>query len=558
MNSFHNSLHAFSLQSFFLSLLVCCFLCSGTTHAQNHFINQYQPTNIIGAQGDSYNVVATSDGGFVALNDVDIASGNPGLHQLLTKMDANGTVLWSRDLVNTVPETSIQEDHYQHICLLGEGDIAAVGWIETPSSSGTYNNKSIMVSRFDANGQAKWSKAYDYDFVFAGGFYISSTSDGYLLVGGSVHQDTCASASTDDTNLDVFLKLDGNGNLIWQKTETSFCSTDSGTGDLTLESSAGEYMYIKSVATDGNNPGFLILSSYSPQGGLNWQKLYTNHEDWIEWYAPIGIKETANGEFILAVAYDKYPASNVALLRFTASGNMVWQRTFDIDEPLGYNSPSRIELDANDFVVMANSAGKVYNFTSWGTLLQAHVFPNLSLSSITKASNGDMVFSGKHNGNEEVDAFFTLIRGNSVGYNSCASSLELPSEEELEWEFSNIERVASLTANVIALNISTPDFDINGGWRCITAPARKAASSISIQAPKLYPNPSHGKSVLELDAFTRSSKMVRVFTIQGQLISQQEMPSSQHSLDLQVGSPGLYLIQIELAGETFQKKWMVK
>ncbi|MEM7375729.1 MAG: T9SS type A sorting domain-containing protein [Bacteroidota bacterium] len=558
MKSIHNNPHAFSLQSLINSLMVYCLLTTVTAQAQNHFVNQFQPTNIVGAQGDSYNVVATSDGGFITLNKIDIASGNPGPHQVLTKMDANGTVLWSKDLVNVFPNSNSQFDHYSHLCLVGEGDIALAGIVrKSPASQGAPAYLALLVSRLSPTGAPIWSKAYDVDSDDPAAYHMSATEQGHLLVSGTFREGPCQSSSSQDTYLDILLKLDGNGQLTWRRTETLSCDTDEGVGDLILPASNGSYIYISHLYKDTNTGmSRLNISSYSPQGNLNWQKRFVGPQTddyWLDYFEPYDIIETTNGEFVVASNYSQDGGfSKLALLRFNAQGNMVWQRSFDIDERV------QIELTSNDFIVMATQSGKVYNLTSWGTLLQGHTYPNVSLTGITKASNGDIVFNGKHNGNEEVDAFFTLIRGNDMGYNSCAEANELPPEEELEWSFYDSEEMYTEAIPVIGLDVTTPDFDINGGWRCITAPARKAATSISIQEPKLYPNPSHGKSVLELDAFTHSVKMVRVFTIQGQLISQQEMPSSQHSLDLQVGSPGLYLIQIELAGETFQKKWMVK
>lgn len=555
----HNNLHAFSLQSLILSLMVSCLLISETVNAQNHFINQFQPSNIVGAQGDSYNVVATSDGGFITLNDIDIASGNPGPHQVVTKMDANGSVLWSRDLVNVVPNISPQGDHYSHLCLLGENDLALVGTVEINHSIPGQPKYGLLVSRLDGTGMAKWSKAYDFDTYEIEGYHISSTEDGYILVSGTFRQDTCESSSSQDTYLDILLKLDGNGNLVWRRTETLACDTDTGVGDLVLPASNGSYIYVGHLYKDTNTgTSRLHISSYSAQGNLNWQKRFwgpQTEEYWLDYFEPYDIVETSNGEFILATNYSQDGGfSKLALLRFNAQGNMIWQRSFEMDEPV------QIELTSNDFIVMATQSGKIYNLTSWGTLLQGHSFEHVSLTGITKASNGDIIFNGKHKGNEEVDAFFTLIRGNAMGYNSCAESVELPTEEDLEWPFSEDEEMYTGAIPILSLDFSTPAFDINGGWRCITAPSpvRKAASTPGIQEPKLFPNPSNGKSVLELDAFTQSSKTVRVFTIQGQMISQQEMPSGQNKLNLQVSSPGLYLIQVEQAGEKFQKKWIVK
>lgn len=545
----HNNHHAFSLQSFFLSLLVCCSLCLGTTHAQNHYINQFQPSNIIGAQGESYNVVTTPDGGFVTLDDVNLTTGNPGDHQFLTKMDADGHVLWSKELANTIPNFLVFEDAYQHMCRVGEGDFAMVGTITTPTT------KAILVTRVDPNGHPKWSRAYRFVPMDSFGKHISSTEEGNLLVTGQIHQDTCSNDSDTDTHLDVFMKLEGNGNLIWQKSTASHCNDRNSWGFLTLETSTGNILYIMTDTEFRSAPDVMRISSYSQQGNLNWQKVISEGtENWVEVMYPVGIEETSNGEFILAVRYgESDQPTDVALIRFNASGNFVWQRTFDIDEDV------RIELTSNDFIVMSTESGKVYNITSWGTPLQGHQFLSTDLSGMTKASNGDIVFHGKHEGNEEVDAFFTLIRGDHMGHNSCAESLELPEEADLNWTPSNDDKNLSIPSSILTVQLGTPDFDINGGFRCITAPSRKAGPTISsIQEPKLYPNPSDGKSVLELDAFIQSSKTVRVFSIQGQMMSQQQIPSHQNSLHLQVSSPGLYLIQVEQAGETFQKKWIVK
>ena len=117
---------------------------------------------------------------------------------LFSKLDANGNVLWSKTY---------------------DDDVTLFDFITAPNGDfvlyGEYGfdpNIRLYAARVDAGGNVIWAKTYHHsgrtrrpDKV------INSTGDTYIL---SSAWSCCAGSQLDDM---VLIRIDGNGNIIWQK-----------------------------------------------------------------------------------------------------------------------------------------------------------------------------------------------------------------------------------------------------------------------------------------------------------------------------------------------------
>ena len=120
----------------------------------------------------------------------------------LLKLDENGIVTWQKTYGGVTFEsaTSVQQTS-------PDGGYIVVGTTVTFGAG----EKDVWLLKLDANGDVTWQKTYGGT---AGdeGYSVQQTSDGgYIVAGGT--------RSFGEGNYDIWLlKLDGGGDIVWQKT----------------------------------------------------------------------------------------------------------------------------------------------------------------------------------------------------------------------------------------------------------------------------------------------------------------------------------------------------
>lgn len=163
-----------------------------------------------------YDVVQTSDGGFIMVGssdsiDVDI-SNNKGLDDFwIVKIDTSGTLVWEKSFGGT----GIDEAH--SIVADGGGNYMILGETRSDDIDVSHNKGSadVWLIKIDGSGNLIWEKTYGGS-SFDVGRSIEKTNDGgYLLAGSSRSQD--GDVSINNGQNDAWLiKLESNGNKQWQ------------------------------------------------------------------------------------------------------------------------------------------------------------------------------------------------------------------------------------------------------------------------------------------------------------------------------------------------------
>jgi uncharacterized delta-60 repeat protein len=163
---------------------------------------------------------------------------------------------------------------------------------------------------------AQWANTY------GGGGYeefrtIDKTHDGGFIVAGS----TNSFSGYDDLWV---LKLDANGNIVWQKTyggvggtKGAYCIRQTFDGGYIV---AG---YLDAAGTGGRDAWILKLNS---DGEVDWQKAYGGPSDD---YA-LSIQQTLDGGYIVAGMTLSYGAGEVDgwVFKLNSSGDIIWQKTY--------------------------------------------------------------------------------------------------------------------------------------------------------------------------------------------------------------------------------------
>jgi hypothetical protein len=201
-----------------------------------------------GSEGDYATAIEpTTDGGFIVTgwtnsSDFDVTD-NHGYYDLwVLKLTADGDITWKKAYGGTLNETGYD------IIPTVDGGYMVVGITSSTDGDVSENDggNDVWVVKLSSTGSIEWEKTFggsEIDIAFS----VAQTTDGGYIVGGH--------AGSDDGDVTFYqgvidcwlLKLDGFGNLIWQKTMGGSLGDDVKSIMQTLD---GGYIFTGWTASD--------------------------------------------------------------------------------------------------------------------------------------------------------------------------------------------------------------------------------------------------------------------------------------------------------------------
>lgn len=270
-------------------------------------------------------IISINDGGFLATGtktrDNRLQAG------WVLKLDATGGVIWEKLL----PPPPDPNNFSGHNVLLSAVQTSDNGYLVTGACNGY-----PWLMRLDAQGGVVWNKSYYSTNTFIK--KVLTTSDGNFLVVGHTNSRQFIPDVTLNELAGWMAKIDANGNIIWHQ-EILFKSTISMFNDV-AESADGSYIAVGYAGYDyANKKNYAIgagtdawLVKVSSSGALQWDKGF-NNENNAGYDTFESIIMTAGQEMLVAGAasHSKSPyqsGSDAWLLKFSATGNSLWEKTF--------------------------------------------------------------------------------------------------------------------------------------------------------------------------------------------------------------------------------------
>ena len=273
----------------------------------------------------------------------------------------------------------------------------------------------ILLIKLTSDGAISWEKTYaefilDVGFSEQKGFSLRHTSDeGYILAGST----TSYGAGGTDV---LVLKLDGNGNITWQKT---YGETEDDYAFLVLEATDGGYLVVYGPHTRYGS-GICVLKLNSI-GTVVWQKTYDRMD------SALSIQQTLDGGYIIAGTTicpfgGHYNYSEV--MKLDGAGNVSWMR-----EPWVNSIPDVIQQTSDEGYIMVSEAvgsGGPLLLTKldgtgnelWNKIFDQPLGGIGSLDSSVQQTidGGYIVASAWHNyGTSGIDENIILFKFNSAG-----------------------------------------------------------------------------------------------------------------------------------------------
>jgi len=151
---------------------------------------------------EAFSIQQTKDGGYIVAGWTN-SFGAGDWDVYIIKLNGNGNKVWEKTYggSNNDEAFSIQQTN--------DGGYIVAGWTNSFGAGGWIAD--VYIIKLDGNGNKVWEKTYggsDYD----GAYSIEQTKDGGYIVAGLTN-------SFGAGDWDVYIiKLDGNGNKVWEKT----------------------------------------------------------------------------------------------------------------------------------------------------------------------------------------------------------------------------------------------------------------------------------------------------------------------------------------------------
>jgi hypothetical protein len=192
-------------------------------------------------------VVSTSDGGYLLFGDSysgaggDKTQGNQGSSDYwAVKIDGNGNKVWDKTFGGT------SHDYAESVVSTSDGGYLLVGYSysgaggdKSQNSQGGYDYWAVKI---DANGNKVWDKTFGGNGGDEAQSVVTTSDGGYLLVGYSASGAGGDKSQNSQGYTDYWaVKIDGNGNKVWDKT---FGGTSHDYAQSVVSTSDGGYLLV--------------------------------------------------------------------------------------------------------------------------------------------------------------------------------------------------------------------------------------------------------------------------------------------------------------------------
>jgi hypothetical protein len=287
---------------YYITTTLTCLFCiiTSVTNAEIYWARTYSSNNY----KDYRSIQQTIDGGFVIAGALgqsltDITATNLSV----IKTGINGEIQWQKyfgGLIGDFPFSIIQTADGGYM-VAGETD-----------SFGDQNGDAWIV-KLNSIGEIIWQIAYGgnlTDYIWD----IKQTKDGaYIAIGK-----TNGGGSNDSGDIWV-LKINGNGEIIWEKT---YSSTGAESGYSIQQTLDGGYVLAGRIRPIGNGEGLVI--KLDSTGEIIWQKAYGASSGQEE---ATSIQSTNDGGCIV-VGNSWTFGSSIYIIKLDNNGNIAWQKFY--------------------------------------------------------------------------------------------------------------------------------------------------------------------------------------------------------------------------------------
>lgn len=398
------------MKSFYLSfiLLMSVHLFAGSQVPVNH--------KIFGGQSNDngFDVVSTSDGGY-AMTGYSNSYTNGDYDALLTKLDSNCNLQWSRVYGGTGSDQALQ------LIQTNDGGFALAG----KSTSFGAGNFDAMLVRTDANGNLLWIKSYggsaEERFL-----NLRETTDHGFILAGSTH-------SFGHGNYDMlFIRTNSNGDTLWTKI---LGGTNFDQGTDAEQTTDGGFIFSGRVTGPGSTLPDVCLVKTNSGGDTLWTSVFGS----AGWDEGMKVKQTFDGGYIVTGASTGFGGTgyDVYLNKIDGTGDITWsKRYFGNHNEATYDV---LQLPDSGFIITGETEsfgsnhlrrGRADSFVSRNiqpSPIQTLGSEHSNVLVIRTTANGDTLWTHTYGG-QKMDEAFSIIQKQDHGFMIAGYSLSFGSD----------------------------------------------------------------------------------------------------------------------------------
>ncbi len=264
-------------------------------------------TRTYGGMGTEWGafVQQTTDGGYIVAGQTP-AFGAGGYDAYLVKLNANGTVLWTKTYGGTGIEIGLA------VAQTADGGYILTGEI------GTYGAGAgdFYLLKTDSNGNVTWTKAYGRSGTEAGVSVKQTTDGGYIIAGTS--ENTLGPLGPDM----CLIKTNAVGDTLWAKLYGSAVIDEC--YEVIQTTDGGYIMCGKSFGFSASGDFDVYVVKVNSQGVVQWSKTYGDSGSASKNEIGYSIQQAGDGGFII-VGESMYGfgvgLKNVYLIKTDSAGN---------------------------------------------------------------------------------------------------------------------------------------------------------------------------------------------------------------------------------------------
>jgi len=271
-----------------------------------------------------------SDGDLVLAGHV--SRGNYDLYIARISRDGETTV-WEKTYGGTGSDAALSID------VLSDGGVIVAGWTTSSNGdvSGNHGSSDFWVLRLDASGNIVWKKCYggsSEDYAYS----VKALPDGGVIVAGYTYSNDGDVSGNHGDNDYWVIRLNANGNLIWQRCLGGYSSDHA--YDILPTPDGGFIVVGGSDSSNGNisapkGNGDTWIAKLNAEGLILWEKSYggsNNESNNIKnKLIPLGNSRymiTSNTRSSNRDVRYNYGGYDAWVFVIDANGKLLWERTF--------------------------------------------------------------------------------------------------------------------------------------------------------------------------------------------------------------------------------------
>ena len=233
------------------------------------------------------------------------------------KTDFYGNVIWEKNYGGTMWEVG------NSVIELSGGGYAIVGFSNSPGISS--GNTDVLLIKIDESGNEIWMKAYgniDFPNQEWGNDIVQINDNGFLIVGSRDRYNEGGKNS-------LILRLDVNGELIWEKELTNGEQTNETAYSISAGKDEAFYICLSQNSLDNNksyNPSIIKIDSF---GTIYWQKNYKS--DSMDYHEFRAYSTLDNQLLIVGSTVNKLTAKSnedAFISRIDSNGKIIWTEPY--------------------------------------------------------------------------------------------------------------------------------------------------------------------------------------------------------------------------------------